>query len=270
MLNKAKLLKIIRWRDWATGKLPVFFAIGFYIILAYSKYSLSFIMDFLIFFAFITITSIYGYLINEFSDRQLDKQHGKSNTFENVSNVAATFIIILLFLLTVFTGVRFVSKKYFVLLWIAQMFLATFYSMRPLRFKERGLLGIIAASSAQFPLPIMLLFSAFGEFGEWDMWSLACCTTIIGLSWEIGHQRYDLINDAKTQTSTLGVRRGIETMTRIHKRILLIERISWLIVVLVLLIKVPYESFPFTFSPILPLVFLFAILFGIIVSIQNQ
>lgn len=258
-LTRAKFLKVIRWKDWATGKLPVYCIVSFYIILSYSKYSLNFMIDFLFFITFASVSSIYGYLINELGDVKVDKEQGKNNTFENFGSTKATLVVVLLFLSAISLGIRFFEKKYFVPLWIIQLFLATFYSIRPLRFKERGILGIAAASIAQFPLPIMLLFSVFGEFGRWDMLVITSCATIHGLALEIGHQRYDLINDSKSKTATFGVKKGADSMEIIYKKVLLIERISWAIVILMLFVKVPDGLFPF--SPILPVGFLFGVLF---------
>ncbi|MCP4650144.1 MAG: UbiA family prenyltransferase [PVC group bacterium] len=260
MWEKAKILKTLRWTDWATDKLPFFCITCFYICLAYSTYSLIFIRDFFVFIAFASISSLYGYLVNEFGDKEPDTQEGKSNTFKNISNAKAVSILSILFLLTILTGILFVGKSYFIYLWMTQLFLATFYSLKPIRFKERRSLGIVAACFAQSPLPIMLLFSAFGVFGGWDMWAIACCATVVGLAKEIGHQAFDSVNDAKSGTLTLGSKIGVERMTKFYRKALFTERISWAVFMMIILVKVPPMSFYYTFSPVLPIVFLFAVL----------
>ncbi|MFH2138174.1 MAG: UbiA family prenyltransferase [Candidatus Omnitrophota bacterium] len=253
MWEKAKILKTLRWTDWATDKLPFLVITCFYVCLAYSKYSLVFIRDFFIFIAFASVSSLYGYLINEFGDKEPDRQEGKSNTFLNISNAKAVAVVSILFLLVILTGIKFIKEDYFIFLWVIQIFLSTFYSLKPIRFKERGGVGIAAACFAQSPLPIMLLFSAFGVFGGWDMWSIACCAIVIGLGKEIGHQAFDAVNDVKSGTATMGSKIGMEKMTKLYRKALVVERIAWLVFMMIILIKVPWF--------VLPVVFLFAVLF---------
>jgi 4-hydroxybenzoate polyprenyltransferase len=207
----------IRWDSWAQGKVSLLCSIMFYLVGKSSGSEYQAILTFVLFLGFSIISSIYGYLINDLFDIEIDKKHGKRNVFENAGFLRGIIIVIVVFVASVMFGLRFLSKDYFLILWIIWTFSSTFYSARPIRFKERGVIGLLFAFMSQYPIPLLLCFAAFGSFGSVDMWGIIVCTTISGAALEIGHQRFDMEKDHSTNTKTFAVRTGQHKVDKFYK-----------------------------------------------------
>ena len=243
VINKLEKIKqILRWNHWAQGKVPIFCMTMFYLILKQPLYSTHAIKQFIIFLIFIILVSIYGYLINDLFDIEIDRIHGKKNVFEKTGKIRGGFIVFLIFLTSILLGSSFLSKDYFPYILMLIYFLATFYSAPPIRFKERGIAGLFAAFFTQFPIPIMMIFSAFDSFGSIDMWGFVIFTTVSGAALEIGHQRFDLERDTSTETKTFGVRQGRGSMDRIYKMFVYFDMISMVGIMVIMSLELRLAS----------------------------
>ena len=88
------------------------------------------------------------------------------------------------------------------------------YSMPPIRFKERGLLGVLVGAAAQKPA-LFLIFVAM--LGAWNWLSAVLATwlflgSLVGL---LGHQIRDVRNDEATGVRTFATRAGARSSLRI-------------------------------------------------------
>lgn len=257
-------LEFIRWKDWALGKIPIFCTICFYIFLTYRMFSITDIKYFFIFLIFASINSIYGYLINDLGDRKLDRLHGKRNSFENRDNKTIALIFLVILGIMILSAMVFVHRDCFLLLWLIQVFISTFYSIPPIRLKERGAAGLFAAFMAQYPLPVALLFAAFEKFGGWDMVLFAICITISGITLEIGHQKYDFARDSKTGTVTFAVRKGYDFTAKMYSHALQLDKLSIGAMIALMVVKIPWVNLPlapFKMTPILPLAIVYLVLY---------
>ena len=226
MNNIEKFKQSVRWDHWAQGKVPLFCMIIFYLILKQSLYSAQTIIQFIIFLIFISLVSIYGYLINDLFDMEIDRKQGKKNVFEKVGKLRGSLIVFLIFSIGAMFGSYFLSKAYFPYFLIVIFFFATFYSAPPIRFKERGITGLFVAFCTQYPIPVILVFSVFGSFGTIDMWIFILFAAVTGATLEIGHQRYDLQRDSSTETKTFAVRQGHSKIDRIYKVFVYLDMIA--------------------------------------------
>ena len=225
--------KYLGWRNWAVLTYNSIFEnlfIIFYIALRTQNYSDYFILEIFVFLAFSIFSTTYGYLINDFADIDLDKRHGKDNTFLQDGNLKALGICLLFLFLSIVFGLQFVDNQTFVYLWIFWIAISTFYSLPPLRFKEKGKFGIILVIIAQRLLPILLVFSAF-EFIYWQEIALLSIYVFFrGASSDINHQLQDYKNDLKTGTKTFAVSLGYEKVIKIFHFSLFIEKILLLFI----------------------------------------
>ncbi|RLC72264.1 MAG: hypothetical protein DRI52_03890, partial [Chloroflexi bacterium] len=115
-----KILKFISWRDWGIIRYNSVFqnaAAFFYLALAYRDFSLNYIGRVLLFGLFSLLGTGYGYLINDFADRELDRLHGKRNAFHGVSTTVAVSILILMLLANVAVGWPFLRQPWFAAIW---------------------------------------------------------------------------------------------------------------------------------------------------------
>ncbi len=192
----------VRWRDWGPGKIPVLCAVLLYVGLANRQVSPLFVRDAALFILFAALHSALGYVVNDWGDRQLDAQHGKTNAFDGLDRQQGPAALACLTLLAILSALPFVGRPMVLPLWLGWLGVAPAYSLKPLRFKERGAWGLAFSFVAQWSLPILLVFAALDRFGGWDMLAFALAVTISGATLEIAHQRYDRARDQHTHTGT--------------------------------------------------------------------
>lgn len=219
-----EIKSFIRWHDWAIDKLPILFTICFYLILSTGHHPEN-IEAFFVFLVFSVCSTVYGYAINNYADLGIDIRQGKPNQLAKLNANQRILILLFILLIVIFSGSYFVSKPYFLSLWIIQFFIATFYSLKPIRFKERGMVGLVIPFLAQLVLPVMICFSIFG-----DLFSSQAVVFILygffkGGAYDIGHQFHDYAHDLKTRTKTFAVERGQKIVAVLFKSFLVIERI---------------------------------------------
>ncbi len=171
--------RYLGWRNWAVVRYNSIFEnlfVIFYIALHLQDFSNAFLTDIFLFLLFSVFSTTYGYLINDYADMELDKAHGKPNTFSADSSSKALIICLLFLVLSVFFGLPFSDNAAFALLWLAWIVISTFYSLPPMRLKERGLTGIVFVIAAQRVIPIflVLLLSIFPSVGNCCYWLFMC------------------------------------------------------------------------------------------------
>jgi 4-hydroxybenzoate polyprenyltransferase len=252
------------WRQWAAlthnSVIENIFLI-FFIALSASLFTTDFIVDLIIFLLFSFFSTTYGYLINDLADKKLDKLHGKNNTFENDSYTKAALIVLLFLILSVLCGLWFMNNNLFIPLWIFWGLAATFYSLPPLRLKERGKTGLIVVVIAQRALPALLIFSAFNRF-EWI--DIAVFTAYIffrGLSSDLNHQLSDYQNDLLTKTDTFAVEAGIIKAQKLFRYSLETEKVLLILCLVIMLIKTPHIDI-YGVSPLIPVLIAYLVLYA--------
>jgi 4-hydroxybenzoate polyprenyltransferase len=230
------------WRHWAVlthNSIIENIFLLFFIALSARLFTTAFIVDLIIFVLFSVFSTTYGYLINDLADKQLDKLHGKNNTFENDSYTKAALIVQLFLILSVLCGLRFIGNHLFIPLWIFWGLAATFYSLPPVRLKERGKTGLIVVVVAQRALPALLIFSAFNHF-EWiDITFFTAYIFFRGLSSDLNHQLSDYHNDLLTKTDTFAVEAGIKTAQKLFRYSLEAEKLLLMLCLVIMCIETP-------------------------------
>jgi len=233
--------KYLGWRNWSVllynSAIENVFLI-MYIALHDRISSPRFLFEFFSFFLFSMFSTTYGYLVNDLTDRDIDRLHGKVNTFQDDSTGKATLIVFLFFILSIFFTIPFLKKDFFLPLWIGWFLVSTFYSLKPIRLKERGKVGLAFVVLAQRGLPALIVFSAFGH-GDW--FTVLIFTVYIlfrGLSSDLNHQYQDFHNDISTGTTTFAVQTGINKVQGILRASLEIEKGILLICLLLMCIKI--------------------------------
>jgi 4-hydroxybenzoate polyprenyltransferase len=225
MRSIERLREFIRWRDWGFDKLPLFFLIAFYVALAGGNEMADFVPRFFAFVVLITTMALYGFLVNDLGDIELDRRQGKRNAFLKIGIRGGAVIVTGIVVVMVLAALPFLRQIWFVPLMTLWFLAGTFYSLPPLRLKERGWPGLVASFSAQLPLPALIACAAFGYRLGWDVWAFVAYATCKGLSLDVGHQRLDLARDAQTGTDTFAVRQGYEQVTRLYTWTLTLERL---------------------------------------------
>lgn len=147
----------------------------------------------------------FGYAINDFSDREIDRRVGKTNAIAELPSKAGITILAGLFIV----GFAWLPVKNLRSINLAALayFFIIFYSMPPIRFKERGVLGLIVAAASQRTLPALLFFDAYNHW-QLDTMLLSLLFLFIGLRWIMGHQLWDFENDLRSGVKTYATATG--------------------------------------------------------------
>jgi 4-hydroxybenzoate polyprenyltransferase len=165
----------------------------------------------LLFFAIIQVFLLtYGFVINDIGDKESDIAAGKLKDIQKYSKKKSSLIISLLtvgflFIPIFFGGVLIMVLSVFI------FFLATFYSLKPLRFKERGILGILVADISSRSA-LFLIFGLFISAQPLNILFFMGWLFVIGFQDELNHQLVDISADkksgAKTWVQVVGQKRG--------------------------------------------------------------
>lgn len=237
-----KLLAFLSWRSWGLIRYNSVWqnvAAFFYIGLARRWFGPDYIRDVGRFLVFSMTLTAYGYLINDLADVELDRRAGKSNAFHGMSRVKAALVMAVVSSVMVVCGLPFVRRSDFLPLWIVQTLAATFYSLPPVRLKERGVLGLVATIAAQQPLPAAMAFAALGHLRTWGALAFIAYVTMRGICSDVGHQMRDREQDVAAGARTFATRRGHSVVARIYGISLELEVLLLGVVLVVLIVDVP-------------------------------
>ena len=195
---------LVRWDHWYESKVPLFFIVGYTMLILHGA-DLASLFNYIRLALFAVFFLAFGYALNDFCDREIDRQAGKTNTIAELSPNVGIAILIALFIV----GLAWLPTKNLrsICLAILAYFFIAFYSLPPFRFKERGALGLIVAAAAQRTLPALLFFDAYDHW-RLDTSLLSLLFFFIGLRWIIGHQLWDLENDLRSGAQTYATLTG--------------------------------------------------------------
>jgi 4-hydroxybenzoate polyprenyltransferase len=220
-------LELTRWNEWGDSKLPFIFLA--YLLVAVKNPTST--VDSTILWGNLGFSCFYlafGYLCNDWMDRETDRMAGKLKRVQQWSFWHA------MGLLSFFA----IASMFFILSWIHSTIaliiiglcylLAITYSGTFLRFKERGWAGLIVASLAQRTLPASLVFAAFGIWDHTVVLFLIL-TILIGVRWMVTHQVDDLERDRATSTNTFAIHQNQKILNRLLVWLLNLEILNLLI-----------------------------------------
>lgn len=195
------LCKVFRIKEWFNSKLII--QIGFFILLAFwcKIDSVTLLKPFFIFVAFMIICFALGYMANDLSDIKSDKKVGKQNAFENKGiGIGIIFFVVLTFFY--FLCMYLVCRNpILTAIIVLGYFIGIFYSFKPVRFKERGALGIIVSSLCQRNLPLMMALALLDvDIILFILINVLNFTN--GVRYILIHQYNDYDNDIKSETTT--------------------------------------------------------------------
>lgn len=153
-----------------------------------------------IFIVYQFFLACYGYAVNAYADREIDLKAGKYKGVSYFTDRQLSIILIFLSIGSLAIPLLLDDLR-LKILGIMAFILSAGYSLKPIRLKNRGFIGIIGATLPQRPLMILffgLLINAKLELVViLTIWSL-----LIGIIMEIGHQMLDYKNDKITRANT--------------------------------------------------------------------
>lgn len=264
--KRTNFLQYLSWRGWGLIRYNSIWqnvSLLFYIGIVERRFDLKYIRDVMLFLALSLAGTAYGYLVNDLADVELDRRAGKSNVFQRSGRVQIVAVIGTSVALLVILGWPFVQYPGFVPLWITWFLATTFYSMPPVRLKERGLLGLVTTMVAQQPLPAAMAVAALGGGWSWGTQLFILYITLRGICSDVGHQMRDRARDQLAGARTFAVAKGHGFIARFYAVTLELEAVALGAVLIVLAVDLPTVVFQgWRISPMWPILALYIVLFA--------
>ncbi len=194
-------LKLIRWQEWFDTKLPLIVMISYYSITKQPHYS--------IWVSTIRIALYgagllaFGYVINDISDEVPDRLAGKKRGVHRLTHSQSWLVVainILILPIALYPYLLYQPLKIGFGL-VFSLIIAAAYSVKPFRLKERGWLGLVAASAAQRSIPAFVAAMCL-DILDPVTWAMILVYFLNGLRYIVMHQVIDEKNDRITNVQT--------------------------------------------------------------------
>jgi 4-hydroxybenzoate polyprenyltransferase len=194
----SKLIGLSRWPHWSTSKLPFLGAAA--LLLAPPKISA---VQILAIIATVGCWAAFGYCINDVADRACDLQVGKPNSAADVATPTWASFLVLTAIASVALSLFWSADPTGPPLVLGGLLLASTYSLPPVRFKERGAVGLAIGAAAQWLLPVLAVSTVQGAGpARLTGWGLAILGLAIGTRWMAVHQLQDAVADRRAGVRT--------------------------------------------------------------------
>jgi 4-hydroxybenzoate polyprenyltransferase len=219
--------QLIRWNEWGDSKLPfIFLALLLLLMQNPNQYFDLAVLLAILGFSFFYLA--FGYVFNDWMDREADRMVGKVKRVQQWSSWQAIGLLAFFVFASLIFIFPWMSNGAVLIIIGLCYILAITYSGTFLRFKERGWAGVLVASVAQRTLPVCLLYAILGI---WDKTTILflILTLLIGFRWMVTHQVDDLERDKATSTRTFATRQNQQYLNSLLVWILNLEILSLLI-----------------------------------------
>jgi 1,4-dihydroxy-2-naphthoate octaprenyltransferase len=181
----------------------------------------------------------YIVYINDFFDMPYDKLAGKKRTIYYLPKTITYSLAITIVSVSYITTIVFVRQPLFLTIFTVAYLLGTLYSAPPVRFKERGFLGILCDVLIEKALPAILVFSYFDYF-NFDAWFFIVLCFLLQVEVILRHQIEDYEVDLKTQVRTFVMSKSAtRTLQVLNVYLRPIVALLILIFSLIALMKIP-------------------------------
>lgn len=151
----------------------------------------------------------YGYLLNDYYDREIDQRQNKKKYFVNLSRFSFMLILLTLLICSFLIILFYYPKIEFILLYILQILFVTLYSIQPIRLKERGIYGILTAAIIQ-RVPHFIILAIVVSLNLYVTIYMSIWLTSLGILFIIEHQYEDFEQDKICKVKTFLVTIGQE------------------------------------------------------------
>ena len=201
----SNVFKYLRTDDWLDSKVPFMISVAVFSYL-YNESNMSYLETYAAlgsYFLYVSMFLAFSYVINDFADMEIDKKAGKQKVMFKLPKTVVVLSMIMIVLTGILPMLFIVQEKIAFLAYTLFLYVTgAAYSVHwLLRFKERGLIGLIECSVAQRCLPLIPLIFLFTV--NWIFFAIFIILSFInGLRYILIHQAVDYENDIKTGVKT--------------------------------------------------------------------
>lgn len=200
-----KIISYLRIKEWLSSKVTMMLGIFVYFSYMANLEEKNTMIGIVSFFLFVAMFLAICYIANDYSDIEVDKKAGKKKVIATMKKWQIWLTLIFLFLFGNIPLVLYCDNKIaVVILVLLNYFMGLAYSTLGIRFKEKGIWGLIECSIAQRCLPLLVIATMI-RFNYVEVLLLLGWIIISffdGLRYIIIHQVIDLENDLKSGVVT--------------------------------------------------------------------
>lgn len=199
------LKKYLRTADWLDSKIPFMLSIALFLYVFGNErlQGSELYLKLVAFFLYTSMFLAFSYVINDFTDIDVDIKAGKQKVMHQISKASVVISMLIIILIGVIPMLLLVENKGIYIGYSVFLYLTgAAYSVHWLfRFKERGAAGLIECSVAQKCLPLVPLMFIFDV--KWYYVALFMVISFVnGLRYILIHQAVDYENDIKSGVKT--------------------------------------------------------------------
>jgi 4-hydroxybenzoate polyprenyltransferase len=203
-----RLATLTRSHEWWDHKTPQVLSLAYgTAILANAPLYNLLAPGFLMIFASLIAIAIYASIINDFTDLEIDRACGKSNMMDKLKP-GMRLLLLFISLGLVLTAAAFIYPNiYGVVFYLLIAVAISLYSFEPVRFKKRGIWGIISCASAEHFFPVLFSIAVITWYSnsKIDIYWLGAAgelSLIYGIRSILWHQFLDKENDVTSGICT--------------------------------------------------------------------
>lgn len=204
------VLSFLRVKEWYDSKVPFILCYPLtMLVLNPGQYKpLQMLLILLVALFFSSLFLAYGYVINDYADLECDRAAGKKKVIQGMTKPVIFICLAALVLSAAVLPLIYCGLSLNLFWALAGTYLlGSTYSLPPLRFKERGVLGLLVSSFAQRCMPLLVIALMLPEGHRDWLGFFLTLSFISGLRYIFIHQMIDLENDCVA---------GVQTFARTH------------------------------------------------------
>lgn len=227
------------WKVWMSYDMHISLLALFYVLIVDNLFKP---VDSLVLISSLGFYFMYGFLINDYYDMPYDIAAGKKRGVHKLPKSAFAVIILAVILLSAL-HLLYLKEPIYIAVYIISYILATLYSAPPVRFKGRGLSGIVVNGFIEKALPVLAVFAFFHHF-EIDTLIFVATSFFIELVEILTHQMDDYETDLRDGIQTFVVITGMNKTLKIYNHFIgPFSAVLIIIMCFIVSIKIPYASF---------------------------
>lgn len=199
------IISYLRIKEWLSSKVTMMLGIFVYFSYIGKWDGETTIIGLITFFLFVTMFLAISYIANDYSDIEVDKKADKKKVIASMKKWQIWLSLIFMFLIGVIPLILYSDNKIIAVVLIFLIyFMGLAYSTLGIRFKEKGIWGLIECSFAQrcMPLLVIAIMNTLGYIETLLLCGWVLVSFFDGLRYIIIHQVIDLENDLKSDVVT--------------------------------------------------------------------
>jgi len=206
--------------EYLPGEIPAVLVVLFLGTNTFARFFAVEVMEALVVFMLLYFT---GFIINALADQEIDSKYDtfKTGISRGVDVLGPSTLKWMIFLKVTAAVLITVHISYMMAdfvplaLTLVGLFFGLGYSIKPFRFKERGVWHAISLAPSCFFIPFAFLIYVIGAGMSWPLVILMVGFTLVHYGMEFGNQAIDYIEDKEHGVLTPPVRWGMETSLRV-------------------------------------------------------